>query len=131
MDLSVREETFHSEDRSWLASEHGFDAARTVTLDYSTFTEADHYPDGHIPSGIVLGEIAATGLYGPYDDSLSDGREVAAGLLRTSVPVRGNDVGGSLLVHAFVIESQLPIASGTPGSIDDAGKGDLDQVAFF
>lgn len=131
MDLSVREETFHSEDRSWLASEHGFDVARTVTLDISAFTEADHFPDGHIPSGIVLGEIAATGLYGPYDDSLSDGREVAVGLLRTSVPVRGNDVGASMLVHAFVIEDRLPIAAGTAGSIDEAGKGDLDQVAFF
>jgi len=31
--------------------------------------------------GTVLGQLSATGKYVPYDDSESDGREVAAGIL--------------------------------------------------
>jgi hypothetical protein len=133
MDLTVREETFEVENRTWLASEHGFEVGPSITLDISAFTEADHYPDGHLPSGVVLGKISASGFYGPYDDAATDGREVAAGLLKTSTSVRNssNDLGGALLVHGFVVEDNLPIASGTPGSIDAAGKSDLSQVEFF
>jgi hypothetical protein len=66
MDLTVRSEgPWLAEDRSWLASDHGTTATRTITLDISAFTEGTHYPDGFIPSGTVLAELAS-GLYGPY-----------------------------------------------------------------
>ncbi|SDI40939.1 hypothetical protein SAMN05421505_14925 [Sinosporangium album] len=66
MDLSMRTETWATDDQSWLGSAHGTDAGRSITLDTSTFTPGTHYPDGHFPSGLPLGRITATGKYGPY-----------------------------------------------------------------
>lgn len=65
MDISLREETYLSEDRSWLASQHGTEAIRSVTLDVSAFTEATHFPNGFIPSGMGVAELNS-GLFGPY-----------------------------------------------------------------
>lgn len=66
MDLSLRTDSFAADDTSWLASRHGLEMARPVTLDVSAFTAATHYPKGFIPSGMPLGKITANGLYGPY-----------------------------------------------------------------
>lgn len=126
MDISVRSETFGVEDRSWLGSAHGTEATRSITLDVSAFTEATHFPDGYIPSGTVVGEITATGLYGPYDDAALDGREVAAGFLFNSVKVStgGADVGAPLLEHGMVVEAKLPANSGydAAAGTDMAGR---------
>ncbi len=66
MDLTVRSEgPWLPEDRSWLGSAHGTTATRTITLDVSAFTANTHYPNGFIPSGTVLAELAS-GLFGPY-----------------------------------------------------------------
>jgi hypothetical protein len=64
--LAQTTETFGVEDQSWLGSEHGTSSARTITLDTSAFTAGTHYPNGFFPSGLPLGRITATGLYGPY-----------------------------------------------------------------
>lgn len=66
MELQYRSETFQQDDQKWLGSAHGTDMARPVTLDISAFTEGTHFPDGYLPSGLPLGKITATGLYGPY-----------------------------------------------------------------
>jgi hypothetical protein len=58
--------TYGAEDQSWLASAHGSDAARSITLDTSAFTAGTHYPNGYFPSGLALGKITSSGLYGPY-----------------------------------------------------------------
>lgn len=124
MDISVRTVEHQSEDRSWLGSAHGTDATRTITLDVSTFTENTHYPNGFIPSGVVLGRISATGKYGPYDNGASDGRQVAAGHLfnSTTVPTDTTvDVGAPLLEHGAVVEANLPTGHG----LDSNGKTDL------
>ncbi|MEU5156755.1 head decoration protein [Glycomyces sp. NPDC021274] len=113
MDISVRTTTYGVENRSWLGSAHGTEATRTVTLDVSAFTEATHYPDGFIPSGVVLGRITASGLYGPYDNAAADGRQTAAGFLFNSTTVNGTaDLGAPLLEHGMVIEDKLPADSG-------------------
>lgn len=114
MDITVRSETFAVENRSWLGSAHGTDATRTITLDTSAFTAGTHYPNGYIPSGTVLGRITATGLYGPYNDALSTGQEVAAGILFNSTAVRsgGPDVGAPMLEHGMIIQAKLPTNSG-------------------
>jgi len=66
MNLTVRSEgPWLPEDRSWLGSAHGTTATRTITLDVSAFTEGTHFPNGYIPSGTVLSELAS-GLFGPY-----------------------------------------------------------------
>jgi len=64
-EIAVTTETFVAEDQSWLASRHGTENCRTVTLDLSLF-DSSYYPNGVIPSGIVLGKVSSSGLYGPY-----------------------------------------------------------------
>lgn len=112
MDLSQRTETFGQDDASWLGSDHGTDMARSITLDTSAFTAATHYPDGYFPSGLPLGQITATGMYGPYNSAAADGTETLAGFLLTSVDapdVDTTDVVGALLDHGRVIVDRLPV----------------------
>jgi hypothetical protein len=134
MDLSVTIEHGHQDDQSWLASQHGTDATRSITLDMTTFIEGTHYPDGYLPSGIALGKITASGKYGPYDDTAVDGREYCFGFLFTAVkapPVNTTPTGGAILLHGFVISGRLPIwPDGTPGSLDSAAITDLAGRVF-
>src|SRR4051794_13024423 len=64
-DISVHTTSYLTEDRSWLASEQGTDRPETVPLDVSAFPAGTHYPNGFIPSGVVLAKLAS-GLYAPY-----------------------------------------------------------------
>lgn len=66
--IGVETTQYQVEDRSWDLSPHGSEPGTTpsITLDVSTFTAGTHYPDGYLPSGLPLGRITATGLYGPY-----------------------------------------------------------------
>lgn len=130
-DISVKSTDHQVEDRSWDLSPHGSEPGTTpsITLDVSAFTEATHFPNGFIPSGMPLGKITATGLYGPYDDAAVDGREVCAGLLFGYVKVPDvNDTtknaGGALKVHGFVDAARLPVA------LDAAGQADLTLIHF-
>lgn len=65
-DVSVFSQPFQSEDRRWLISEHGTQFTPGCTLDITQFTANTHYPNGFIPSGMAIGKITASGLYGPY-----------------------------------------------------------------
>ena len=123
MDLTVRDEVFGSENRAWLGSQHGTESNRSITLDAAAFTAATHYPEGFIPSGIVLAEITSSGFYGPYDPEAIDGRDTAAGHLFNSIPVSAGatNLGAPLLDHGAVVESKLPAASG----LDATAKADL------
>ncbi len=124
MNLAPIVETWQQDDQSWLASEHGTSSAKSITLDVSTFTAGTHYPTGHLPSGLVLGKITASGLYGPYDDAAADGRQTAVGFLFCAIKapsVNTVRVSGALLWHGAVIKSLLPI----PASLDANGTTDL------
>lgn len=138
-DIAVVSTASQVEKRSWFlgtADQPGFTIGGT--LDISAFTAATHYPNGYLLSGIVLGKIAATGLYGPYNDSLATGQEVAAGFLFSSVKVPNladttKDCGGAILVaFAPVSVAKLPIANGATGRgyIDAAGQTDLKNIYF-
>lgn len=129
MDITLQPtETWTAEDRSWLGSRDGTEVTQTVTLDTSTFTEGTHYPNGYIPSGTVLGRITATGLFGPYDDAASDGREVAVGFLFSNTRVRsgGPDVGAPIHWRGVIRTAKLPANSG----LDTNGRTDL-AVKFW
>lgn len=128
MDLSLKQDTFSQDRRDWLGSEHGTDAPRGITLDVSKFTQATHYPDGYLVSGLPIAEITASGLYGLYDGSATDGRQNLAGFLFTGVEVvdhRGRvstKVGGSMLVHGFVRTDRLPVTVDAAGLADVASR---------
>lgn len=129
-DFSVLNVSYGVEKRSWLLSEHGTEYADPVTLDVSQFTANTHYPSGSILSGLVLGKLTATGLYGPYTSGASNGLQTPAGILFGSLRVVRPDgststkVSGALLVHAFVNSNKLPIAP------DAATKTGLPLIVF-
>ena len=91
--------------------------------------------NGFIPSGCVLGQVTATQLYGPYDDTASDGRQTATHVLWNDVrAVRENGttaskVGGAGMVRGDVSVSKLPFQSGA-GAIDANGKADLPLIRW-
>lgn len=128
MDLSLKQDTFSQDRRDWLGSEHGTDAPRGVTLDVTKFTQATHYPDGYLKSGLPVAEVTASGLYGLYDGAATDGRQNLAGFLFTGVEVvdhRGRvsaKVGGSMLVHGFVRTDRLPVTVDAAGLADVASR---------
>ena len=131
-DIAVEVTDFQVENLNWLSSNFGYDEPRSITLDISTFTAATHFPNGYIPSGVILGKVTANGLYGPYQDAAADGRQTAVGILAFSrkVPNLTNtaiDCSGAMLEMALVIEAKLPIANAATGGgyIDANGKVDL------
>lgn len=129
MNLTQTTESFGQDDQSWLASAHGTDTARSITLDTSAFTSGTHYPNGYFPSGLALGKITASGKYGPYSNAASDGTEVLAGFLMTAIDapsVNTVDPQGALLWHGAVVEAKLPIAVDSAGKTDVAGR-----ISFF
>jgi len=148
MDLTLTTETFSQDDQRWLASDHGADTGRTVTLDVSKFTQADHYPDGYLKSGIVIAKYAS-GKYGPYNPGAAtgDGSNAGAtgtdgvvnvGILFAAVKVKSGTAtpAGSMLKHCFVDRSHLPVTDvtkkGSP-SVDNATTtyaADLPHVVF-
>ncbi|MEU0492569.1 head decoration protein [Nocardiopsis sp. NPDC006139] len=119
MDLSLKVEGYADDDATWLGSSHGTSSGRSATLDLTAFTEATHYPDGYLPSGLPLGRIMASGLYGPYDAAATDGTEVLAGFLLTACTATPRDgatttVVGALLDHGRVKVANLPVAFTPP-----------------
>lgn len=107
----------------------------SIAMATTTGGATGHYPNGYIPAGIAVGKVTATGLFGPYDDTASDGRQVCYGLTFNDVTaVRANGsvaatVGTGAFVRGAVTTSKLPFQSG-PGSIDSAAKADLPTVRF-
>lgn len=82
-------------DRPWLASLVGVQDTNTITLDLTKFTQGTHYAVSANPalqgrnvmkSGIPLGKITASGLYGPYSGPRSEVQ---------TVTVTGSPTGGT------------------------------------
>lgn len=123
-DITVRTSAeYGGEDRSWTIGEHGFDASLNAPLDFATFTGAN-FADGYIKSGCVVGEITASGKYGPYEPGASDGRETAVGMLvnTTKIPANTAQVASdAILVHFVCRTSRLPYPTGL-GSLDAAAR---------
>jgi hypothetical protein len=135
VDLSIRTETFGQDDQSWII-QCDPSTNKGITLDYSAFTEATHYPDGYFKSGIALGKITATGLYAPYVTAAVDGTGVLAGFLYAAVPARTTtDPGGALMRVGVVREAKLLAivadAATGGGFIDTTGKADVVAHIFF
>lgn len=120
-----------SEDQRWVAP-GGIAAMRdadSITLDRSAFDLVTAFPNGFIPSGVVLGKITATGLYGPYTDAGAGGLDTAVGFLLVTVaaPVGAaatSDIAAALYWYGEIIESMLPTGHGLTAAakVDFAAK---------
>ncbi|RDI65753.1 head decoration protein [Nocardia pseudobrasiliensis] len=105
--------TYSGDSRAFVyADVSGQPGRASVTLDMSKFTAAQ-LAAGSLPSGIVLGKIDATGLYGPYDPAATDGRKVPAGFLWNAFTPTGTQEAAPLWFGPGAIkESKLPTGSG-------------------
>lgn len=125
MDISVRnKKTYTGSNHRWIGKTQALKDADSITLQRSTFNLTSTFPNGVIPSGVVLGRITATGHYGHYDDAASDGREVAVGFLVEDVPYDRDstaNLGGALMWWGEVVEAHLPTGHG----LNAAAKTDL------
>lgn len=131
--IEVQRTEHFSENRSWVFGTHGLDLTPGITLDPALFTAATHYPKGFVRSGIVLGKVTATGLYGPYSAAAEDGRQKAAYHLFGSLRLRNRNgellkkVAGAGFVHGAVTEAKLPPNHG----LDAAAKTALSQILYI
>ena len=120
--------TWAGEDQSWIANDKGLTTLRPITLNMALFTAGTHFPNGYMPSGMTLGIVTATGLYGPYLEAAVDGRTVLRGFLFSTEYIA--DVNGKLTVAMFwegiIREARLPTNHG----LDANGKADLTSVRY-
>ena len=135
-DISMQTTSYQVGNRQWLLAEP--DVKTNVTLDISKFTAGTHYPNGFIPSGIVLA-VNPAGHLAPYLNSAVDSTNVAVGILRASLQVIRPDGSTKGLIGAAVMKafgvvsvSKLPIANTvtTGGFIDATGQTDLALIHF-
>ncbi|WP_280448494.1 potassium transporter [Nocardia brasiliensis] len=125
MDLTLKTETFGQDSHDWLASAHGTDAGRTITLDLTTFTAGTHYPDGWLKSGFALKKLGS-GKYGLFSAGDESGAVIAGHLLTAvKVPTGATKVAGSLMWHGAVIASKLP------HTVNAAGQATAKAVSYF
>nr|WBO77819.1 head decoration protein [Streptomyces sp. SBE_14.2] len=104
-------------NREWLASLHGTDSVDTITLDLTLFSEGVHYvcgdgcdPYGRVLSGVPVGRVAESGLYGPYDPEAHCGRQTLRGFVIAEAPFAPGQtrVPAALLWHGAVKASKVP-----------------------
>lgn len=120
-DITVTSTSQQTENRSWLLGGQT-DMAEGLTLDVTLFTAATHYPNGYLPSGLVLSPAG-----GPYS-----GTGAVAGILYGSLTVRpGVTKLGGAVVKAFVFvkKVRLPLQTGT-GSLGASGEASLPLISF-
>ncbi len=101
----------HSDSKAWLAAQHGTgpNEMPSVTVDTALFP-AGAKANGYVPSGVLLGRVTATGLYGPYDSAATDGRQTLRGILFQAIDTHNGDqqFGTAILVHGYVFGRKLP-----------------------
>lgn len=138
-DISLSTLSEQVENLSWnLTPPHG-EFRGQGTLDVSLFNAAQHYPNGFIPSGCIVAVKTSGGKIGPYLDSLSNGQEVAVGILSASIQVLNASgtaktlIGVAFMTHGRVSIAALPFLVGTQalgGYYDAAAKADLARIEF-
>lgn len=133
-DISLQTTDYQVGNKQWLLQEPK--VKPNVTLDISKFTQGTHFPNGYIPSGCAIGQVTATKLFGPYDNTKSDGTEVLYGHTYADVrAVRQNGtvaskVGTGAVVNDTIISvSKLPFQSGA-GAVDANGKADVPTIRY-
>lgn len=103
MNLPRYTETFdYVGKKLWSVEDAAHPVRRAITIDANcTFP---------LQRGTVMAKVTGTGKFMPYDDTKSDGREVAIGLLDENIDelrvnATNQDVLGTLGIHGVAIES--------------------------
>lgn len=132
---------YQSPDRRWLADDHGTEIMPGVPLDLTLFDSTQHYANGYIADGILLGKVTASGKYGPYISTASDGRQTVAGIMFNDVAVYATgtatlrtNVTVPLFLHGFVNEAFLPYTSSNAalgGFLDSGARTALKNIIFL
>ena len=129
------ERTVVGEDRTWCATRSGWDTCRSITLDVSTFTEAENVDGKVIYSGIALAELPS-GLYGPYDPDAVDSQNTGTGLLFSSLQLDDEDVSvasnvaAAMLWEGVVTLSNFKNFGAAEGMIDAAFQTDVPTIRY-
>lgn len=133
MDLNLtRTEETVTADRRWLATRHGLDVPVSITLDLTLFTRDDYRRPGHprsvLLSGVPLGRVSETALFGPWDPEAEDGRSRFTGMLLADVAFSPGAAraGAALLWHGMVAAAHVP-GGLDPSAIADASA----QITFI
>lgn len=137
-DWATRTQTFLNDDKSWLASEFGVDMGIPIELDLTLFDFTTDFPNGFLPSGIVLAKLDASDVYGLYDTTAAGGAglDTARGHLLmpvdtsnalTGVPLTSGPVTAALFTRGRVREARLP----TGHALDAAAKADLPLIEYL
>ena len=120
-----------------MAHRKGYDAARSIMLDASTFTVDHVSAKGAIQSGTALAETVTPGLYKPHEL----GVDPFAGLLLTTTAVgdgtgtdlaTANNIAVAMVWEGIIDETYLPVPenSETDGTVDAAAKASAAGVNF-
>lgn len=118
-EIAQRSTQYAGEDRRWLGAwPHGQGTNKDVTLNGDLFPLGT-FPDGRVPSGVVLGVVTATNLAGPYDSTASDGRQTAVGhLLNTETVAAGRKFLTAAVRVGVVNRNLLPANSGHSATVE-------------
>jgi len=107
---------------SFLASEHVMVKRCGIVIDADTLT-ADSNGNKYLMAGTAMGKITSSGLYGPYNNGLGDGRETGVGILMHDVELKWGDVAASIMLHGSVIEDRCI-------GIDSGFKTDVPTIIY-
>lgn len=106
--LVRRTETFGGSDYRWLGSKDGTTEARTVTLDYSSWT--GKVDTGRLQGGEAIAYDTSTDKWVPYAANGSNDTNKVQGFLLNDVPVvtGAGDIVAPMLDEGRIIVKYLP-----------------------
>lgn len=124
--LSIRTQDYlPAENQEWLGSAHGTQECESVTLDHTAFLAV--FPDGLVPSGVVLARNVAGTKVVPFATGAADATGTAVGHLFTTTVVPADaDTTGANYWHGRVITAKLPANSGYDATV----KADLPSIRY-
>lgn len=118
-EIAQRSTHYTGEDRRWLdGGLHGQDTNKEITLNGDLFPSGT-FPDGRVPSGVVLGIVTASKLAGPWDPAAVDGRQTAVvHLLNTETVRPGARILTAGVRSGVVNRNLLPANSGHSAAVE-------------
>lgn len=107
----LKTKSYGTGDYKWLLHTHGIrDAVTTGVVDISAFTQATHYPDGFLPSGLMLNAANIKALV-PF----TGGAGEKLVFLEGDHPTDGvEDINVAVLTHGSIRTNFLPVKTGLP-----------------